>query len=138
MIRALFPDPASIDPFSQEQHSAMDRQLKALARKIIAFRDHRDWAQFHSPKNLSQALGIEAAELQELFLWQTSEASRQPSAGDRQRIESELADIFIYLTYLCHELDVDILQAVERKLIENDAKYPVDKACGNHRKYNQL
>ncbi len=116
----------------------MDHQLKALARKIIAFRDRRDWAQFHSPKNLSQALGIEVAELQELFLWQTSEGSRQPSAEARQRIESELADIFIYLTYLCHELDVDIVQAVERKIVENDAKYPVDKARGNHRKYNQL
>lgn len=116
----------------------MDNRLKALKDKIIAFRDCRDWAQFHSPKNLAQALGIEAAELQELFLWQTSHDSRRPSTQNRRRIESELADIFIYLTYLCHELDVDMLRAVERKLIDNEAKYPVDKAKGNSRKYNQL
>lgn len=116
----------------------MDNQLKALEQKILAFRDRRQWAQFHSPKNLSQALGIEAAELQEIFLWQTSEDSRKPSVDDRRRVESELADIYIYLTYLCRELDVDILQSVENKLIENESKYPVDKSRGNNRKYNQL
>ena len=116
----------------------MNDQLKALEQKIIAFRDRRDWAQFHSPKNLSQALGIEAAELREIFLWQTSDASRLPSASDRRRAEAELADIFIYLTYLCRELKVDIFHAVERKLVENEAKYPIDKARGNNRKYDQL
>jgi len=116
----------------------MDRQLKALEQKLIDFRDRRDWAQFHSPKNLSQALGIEAAELQEIFLWETSEASRDPSAADRLRAESEIADIFIYLTYLCRELDVDIFRAVENKLIENEQKYPADMAKGNSLKYNQL
>ena len=116
----------------------MASQLKVLERKIVAFRDQRDWAQFHSPKNLAQALGIEAAELQEIFLWQSSDASRDPSNADRSRIASELADIFIYLSYLCHELDVDIIDAVERKLIENEKKYPVDKARGNSRKYNRL
>lgn len=116
----------------------MDNKLKDLERKIIAFRDRRDWAQFHSPKNLSQALGIEAAELQEIFLWQTSDDSRIPVDEDRRRVESELADIFIYLTYLCHEMKVDIVQAVKKKLNENEKKYPVDKAKGNSRKYNRL
>ena len=116
----------------------MDNKLKDLERKIIAFRDRRDWAQFHSPKNLSQALGIEAAELQEIFLWQTSDDSRIPADEDRHRAESELADIFIYLTYLCHEMKVDIVQAVKKKLIENEKKYPVNKAKGNSRKYNRL
>lgn len=116
----------------------MDTQLKALEQKIIAFRDRRDWAQFHSPKNLSQALGIEAAELQEIFLWKSSEDSRVLGVEDRHRVESELADIFIYLNYLCHELEVDILAAVEKKLIENEQKYPADRARGNNRKYTQL
>ena len=116
----------------------MDSQLKALEQKIIDFRDCREWAQFHSPKNLSQALGIEAAELQEIFLWQTSEDSRNPCGGDRRRVESELADIYIYLTYLCHELEVDILQAVESKLMENESKYPVNKSRGSNQKYDQL
>jgi len=116
----------------------MASQLKALEQKIIAFRDQRDWAQFHSPKNLAQALAIEAAELQEIFLWRSSDASRQPSNADRNRISSELADIFIYLNYLCHELDVDIVDAVKRKLIENEKKYPIDKAKGNSLKYNRL
>jgi len=116
----------------------MDRQLKTLEQTSIGFRDRRDWAPFHSPKNLAQALGIEAAELQEIFLWQTSEASRTPSAADRDRAGAEIADIFIFLNYLCRELDVDIFQVVEKKLIENERKYPVDKAKGNGRKYNQL
>lgn len=116
----------------------MENELNALQEKIIAFRDRRDWAQFHSPKNLSQALGIEAAELQEIFLWRSSEDSRVPDVEERRRAGSELADIFIYLTYLCRELDVDIFDAVEEKLIENERKYPVSKAKGNCRKYNQL
>ncbi len=116
----------------------MNRQMKTLEQKIIDFRDRRDWSPFHSPKNLSQALGIEAAELQEIFLWQSSEASRVPSAADRDRAESEIADIFIYLTYLCRELEVDLFEAVEKKLIENERRYPVEKAKGNSRKYNQL
>jgi NTP pyrophosphatase (non-canonical NTP hydrolase) len=116
----------------------MDNKLNALQERIIAFRDHRDWAQFHSPKNLSQALGIEAAELQEIFLWRSSADSRVLGIEDRRRAESELADIFIYLTYLCRELDVDIFQAVKKKIAENEKKYPVDKSKGNCRKYNQL
>ena len=116
----------------------MASQLKDLEHKIIAFRDRRDWAQFHSPKNLAQALGIEAAELQEIFLWQSGHASRRPSAADKARAASELADIFIYMTYLCHELKIDIVEAVEGKLVENESKYPVDKARGNSRKYDRL
>lgn len=115
----------------------MDKGLNDLQEKIIEFRDHRDWGKFHSPKNLSQALGIEAAELQEIFLWRSSADSRVLSIENRHRAESELADIFIYLTYLCHELDVDIFQAVKKKLIENNKKYPVDKAKGNCRKYDR-
>lgn len=68
---------------SHGKHNTMDSKLKDLEHEIITFRDRRDWAQFHSPKNLSQALGIEAAELQEIFLWKSSEDSRVPGVDEK-------------------------------------------------------
>jgi len=112
--------------------------FERLKAAIIQFRDDRDWAQFHDPKNLAAALSIEAAEMQELFLWQSNDASRRPGAADRQRVAEEAADIFIFLTYLCHALNIDLLSAVERKIVINGEKYPVAKARGSSIKYTEL
>jgi len=106
----------------------MDSDLKSITEKIIAFRDDRGWAQYHDPKNLSQALSIEAAELQEIFLWKTRQESRELSPQDIERVSEEIADIFIYLTYLCHEFKIDLLEAARRKIIKNGEKYPVQKS----------
>jgi NTP pyrophosphatase (non-canonical NTP hydrolase) len=115
-----------------------DDALSDIASKIIQFRDKRDWAQFHDPKNLAQALSIEAAELQEIFLWLTTEESRRLSADKLEQVQEEIADIFIYLTYLCHAFNIDLMAAVAHKLEMNASKYPVIKAKGNRRKYTNL
>jgi NTP pyrophosphatase (non-canonical NTP hydrolase) len=112
--------------------------LKSITEKIIAFRDARDWAQYHDPKNLSQALSIEAAELQEIFLWKTRQESMELSEKDIERVSDEIADVFIYLTYLCHEFKIDLFEATRKKIEKNGEKYPVQKSKGSNRKYDEL
>lgn len=94
--------------------------------KIIKFRDERDWKKFHYPKDLAAALSIEVAELQELFLWKSQEPSEQViSDNDRMcEITEEIADIGIYLL-LTHELNIDLKDAIRRKIEKNALKYPV-------------
>lgn len=116
----------------------MNDRLQTVIEKIIKFRDDRDWAQYHDPKNLSQALGIEAAELQEILLWKTTEESRELSSDEIKNVKQELADVFIYLVYLCHEFQIDLLDAVTDKIEINGRKYPVEKSKGFSRKYDEL
>jgi len=112
--------------------------LESIQKKIISFRNERDWAQFHDPKNLAEALSIEAGELLENFLWKTTEQSRKLSAEELKNVKEELADIFIFLTYLCEEYEIDLLHEVIRKLSLNEKKYPVQKAKGSSKKYTEL
>jgi dCTP diphosphatase len=112
--------------------------LKKIKQKILSFRNERDWAQFHDPKNLAEALSIEAGELLENFLWKTTEQSRNLSPEELKNVKEELADIFIFLTYLGEEYKIDLLTEVEKKITKNAAKYPVEKAKGSNRKYTEL
>ncbi len=112
--------------------------LETIQQKIIAFRNERDWAQFHDPKNLAEALSIEAGELLENFLWKTTEQSKKLSDKELANVKHEIADIFIFLTYLCEEYNIDLMQEVGKKIAVNEAKYPVDKARGSSRKYTEL
>ena len=106
-----------------------------LKEKALRFRDKRDWQQFHSPKNLAEGLSIEAAELLENFLWKTTEQSRQLNDKDLARVKEEVGDILLFLTYFCHELDIDLFAEADRKIDINERKYPVEKAKGNCLKY---
>ncbi len=94
---------------------------------IIEFRDKRDWRQFHFPKELAAAISIETAELQELSLWKGQEPSEQiiPDRERMDRIGDEVADIAIYLYLLTHELNIDLREAIARKLKKNAIKYPI-------------
>ena len=112
--------------------------LEAIQKKILSFRNERDWAQFHDPKNLAEALSIEAGELLENFLWKTTEQSRNLTAEELKNVKEELADIFIFLTYLSEEYKIDLLDEVKRKVEINEAKYPVGKAKGSAKKYTEL
>jgi len=112
--------------------------LESIRKKIISFRNERDWAQFHDPKNLAEALSIEAGELLENFLWKTIEQSRNLTAEELKNVKEELADIFIFLTYLSEEYKIDLLTEVEKKIVKNEAKYPVYKAKGLAKKYTEL
>ena len=120
------------------QIPSMGNDLKSITEKIIQFRNARQWGQYHDPKNLSMALGIEAAELQEIFLWKTSEESKNLSQKDISRVSDEIADIFIYLTYLCHEFKIDLFDATLKKIEKNAVKYPIEKSKGSNKKYNEL
>ena len=114
-------------------------ELKNVLGQILAFREERDWEQFHTVKNLAAALSIEAAELQETILWKDApEIAEYLKEGGREDMEEEVADVLIYALLLCHELDVDPIEAIEQKLEENDRKYPVDKAKGRADKYTEL
>ena len=122
----------------KQRTQSMDSKYEKLMKKIIAFRDERDWAQYHDPKNLATAISIEAAELQEIFLWQTAEASQKPNPEKLDQVKDEVADIFIFLSYLCAACNINLHAAVEKKLSKNELKYPVEKSKGLSTKYTDL
>ena len=114
--------------------------LEEVTAAIVRFRDERDWAQFHTPKNLATALGIEVAELQETMLWKTDQevSDQLTDPSHKAEMERELADILIFALLLCHEAEGDPGRAIDRKLEENARKYPVELARGVATKYNKL
>lgn len=112
----------------------------ALRERVLAFAREREWEQFHSPKNLSMALAAEAGELMEHFLWSESRDSGAVLADPKKRgkIEDELADVVIYALEFANIGGIDLAKAIEAKLAQNAAKYPVAKARGNSTKYTEL
>jgi NTP pyrophosphatase (non-canonical NTP hydrolase) len=120
----------------------MDRTttIEQLRRTAVEFRDERDWEQFHDPKNLSIGLSVEAGELLELFLWKTGSDVKTfvSSAKGRERLMEELADVFIFILYMCEACGVDLSDAVMRKIALNAKKYPTEKSTGSSKKYDEL
>lgn len=112
--------------------------LIELRDTLRAFTREREWDRYHTPKNLAMALIVEAAELAEHFQWLTAEESQSPQDGRREKIRDELADVLIYLVELADTLDVDLIAAARDKIGKNALKYPVDKARGNAKKYDEL
>ena len=116
----------------------MNNELQSLTQALRDFAAERDWAQFHSPKNLASALAVEAAELLEPFQWLTEEQSRNLSVQKKAEVAAEAADVLLYLLQLCDKLDIDLMEAARKKLIVNGEKYPVDRAHGSSRKYTDI
>lgn len=112
--------------------------MKNLVSKIIEFRENRDWKQFHSPKNLAGSIAIESSELMELFQWVDSSQSYEVASEKKEKLEEEMADIFIYLLTLAHDTNIDLLESANKKIDINNEKYPVDKSKGSSKKYDQL
>jgi NTP pyrophosphatase (non-canonical NTP hydrolase) len=112
--------------------------LAQLAEEVRQFGRERDWHLYHTPKNLTAALIVEAAELLEPFQWLTAEESLNLSAPKKEAVRQEMADVLIYLVSLANCLDVDLLKAAEDKLAINAVKYPIQKARGNASKYDEL
>jgi len=106
----------------------------ADVREVVRnFVDERDWQQFHSPKNLSMSLAIEAAELMEHFQWITTEASRSIDSTERRtEISDELADVICYALAIANELDIDITSALRDKMVKNAQKYPAEEYRGRY------
>ena len=117
---------------------AMASNFEILRAAILKFRDERDWKQFHSPKNLAEGLMVESAELMENFLWKKSGRVSELSKEELSNVKDEIADIFIYLNYLCEEFGIDLLEIVQKKIKINSEKYPVEKSKGNAKKYTEL
>ena len=113
----------------------MADRLAELQDAVEAFVAERDWAQFHSPKNLAMSVAIEAAEIMEHFQWCTAEESRAPAAEKRAMVANEIGDVLIYLVRLARVLDIDLVDAATDKLAQNREKYPIDKAKGRATKY---
>lgn len=115
----------------------MPNDLQTLTQALRDFANARDWAQFHSPKNLASALSVEAAELLEHFQWLTEAQSRNLDAPQKVEVAAEAADVLLYLLQLCDKLDIDLVEAAHLKMIVNGDKYPVTTARGSSRKYTQ-
>jgi len=109
-------------------------EIRELIDLLETFRDERDWAQFHDSKNLALALSIEAAELNELFLWKKDGESE---AVDKQRLRKELADVFAYALMLAGRHGLDVSQIVKDKIALNAKKYPVESSKGSSAKYKK-
>lgn len=114
------------------------QSLEDLAIHLREFAAARDWEQFHSPKNLSMALAVEASEIMEHFQWLTEEQSSSLPPKKLQQVREEIADVLIYLTRLADRLGVDPLMAAHEKLEVNQAKYPAEKVRGSAKKYTDL
>jgi NTP pyrophosphatase (non-canonical NTP hydrolase) len=107
-------------------------ELESLTKELVKFRDERDWAQLHNAKDLALAINVVAGELLELFLWKHAEEA------NKEKIKEELADVFAFALLLAEKFNFDIKDIVMEKIKKNGEKYPVDKAKGTAKKYDEL
>jgi NTP pyrophosphatase (non-canonical NTP hydrolase) len=118
-----------------------ETKIQELKDLLLKFRDKRDWAQFHDPKNLAEAISIEAGELQELFLWKDKEQISQElkdSGKFKEEVGDELADVINYCLNFANTCNLDISSIVRQKVAKADKKYPIEKAKGKSIKYDRL
>lgn len=114
--------------------------LEKIKSEITQFNNDRNWSEFHSVKNLSMALSVEASELLEIFQWMKEHESNEisPTSAEFFQVKNELADIFIYLLQITMKFNIDLEAAVNEKMKLNAEKYPIEKALGNSKKYTQF
>ena len=110
-------------------------EINEITEALTRFRDERDWEQFHDSKNLAVAISIEAAELNELFLWKDIKESEEV---DKEKLKEELADVFAFAFLLAKKQNLDVKQIILDKIKLNATKYPIDKSKGSSKKYNEL
>lgn len=136
----MSPGRTSSRPTSKKARRPKRSSFDELVLQVLAFRDRRDWRQFHNPKDLSISISLEAAELLELFQWKCPEevAGLVADPQGHHQVSWEMADILILLISLADILGVDLIKAAREKLKENDRKYPVARARGSARKYRDL
>ncbi len=112
--------------------------LYELQSKIIAFRDARDWKQFHNPKDMGISLVLEASEFLEHFQWKSKDEVDAYVKTNKHTISEELADTLYWILLIAHDLEIDLKEALIKKLESNEKKYSIEKAKGNHKKYTEL
>lgn len=118
----------------------MNKAFEPIMKKIKKFRDERDWKKFHNPKDMAEALVIEASELLELFLWKSQKESHEflKDKKNHGEVSDELADIMVFLMEFADNFGIDLEKAIEKKLQKNAKKYPVHKSKGIATKYTKL
>ena len=104
----------------------MADKFEEVRQKLLQFRNERDWAKYHDPKNLAEAVSIESGELLENFLWKTVAEVRRLDDAEMRSVGQEIADVFIYLIYLCEELDLDLMEETAKKLKINEKRFPAE------------
>jgi NTP pyrophosphatase (non-canonical NTP hydrolase) len=108
------------------------KENEEIIEALLKFRNERDWEQFHNPKDLALAINVEAGELLELFLWKNADEA------NKEKVKEELADIFAFAFLLAEKYQFDVKDIVLEKIQQNAEKYPVEKAKGTAKKYNEL
>lgn len=114
------------------------QEIEELTRKIIDFRDKRDWKQFNNPKDMAISLSLEASEVLEHFQWKSQEEILKYIKGSKKEIGDELADVLYWVLLMSHDLNIDIKKSFNTKMKENNKKYPVSKSKGKNKKYTDL
>lgn len=114
------------------------KKIAEITKRIVAFRNARDWKQFHNPKDVALSLVLEAAEVMEHFQWKSKEEIDEYVIEAKGEIGEELADVLYWVLLMSHDLKIDVLDALDKKMKINEKKYPVKKARGKHTKYNKL
>lgn len=108
------------------------KESEEIIQALLKFRDEREWEQFHNPKDLALAINVEAGELLELFLWKNADDA------NKEKIKEELADVFVFAFLLAEKYKFDIKDIILEKIKQNTEKYPIEKAKGTAKKYNEL
>ncbi|SRR6266404_2053280 len=112
--------------------------LDDLQKRVVNFRNARDWEQFHNPKDLAVSMLLEAAEFLEHFQWKSSDEIKAHLKEKGQDVSDELADVLYWVLLIAHDMKIDLAEAFERKMQQNETKYPVSKAKGSHKKYTEI
>ena len=112
-----------------------DKSLNSVRKKLLEFRNSRDWEQFHDGKNLALSLSLEASEVLELFQWTKDNDIQE---GKLDELQDELSDVFLYTILIAEKYDIDLIDSALKKIDKNIEKYPVDKSKGSSKKYDEL
>ena len=112
--------------------------IEELTERICAFRDARDWMQFHNPKEMAVAIAAEAGELMQSFVWKSPEQSQAIVQEKKVHLRQEVADVAMLLFEFAHNAGISVEEAILEKMEQNEKRYPVDKAKGSNAKYNEL
>lgn len=112
--------------------------LDEVTQKILAFRDARNWKQFHNSKDMVVSLVLEASELLEHFQWKNGAELEEYLRLHKTEVGEELADVLYWIILVSHDLDIDILETLKKKMVKNEQKYPVEKSTNSHKKYTEL
>jgi dCTP diphosphatase len=112
--------------------------LDKFQKLILEFRDERDWAQFHTPKDMAISLLLEASEFLEHFQWKNETEVAEHITSKKSDVADELADVLYWVLLIAHDLDINLDEALSSKMVKNRVKYPIDKARGRHLKYTEL